>query len=441
MQLQLSGTFPHQPGNAVLEQAMRPANLLKAYERVKRNGGAPGIDGETVEQFGTRLNYLLTFAREQVLAGNYLPQPVRRVAIPKPGGGERHLGIPTILDRVLQQALLQALIPVFDPQFHQWNFGFRTGFGAHPAILQAQQHIRDGHRWVVDLDLEKFFDRVNHDVLMSRIARRVTDKGALRLIRRYLQAGVMEGGVASLSTEGTPQGGPLSPLLSNILLDELDQELGQRGHRFCRYADDCNVYVRSRAAGRRVMASLTRFLEKRLRLTVNQKKSAVDRPWNRQFLGYTVTFHKRAKLQVAPDREKRLKDKLKPFLRMARGRAIDRTLSELAPKIRGWASYYKLCDVKGPFERLDLWLRRRIRLLFWRQWKTPKNRFRQMARRGVPGGIARAGSRDKRGPYWHSGSSHMLRAINYKELRELGWLSFLEEFQRLKRSAGNTRRG
>ena len=187
MQLQLSGTFPHQPGNAVLEQAMRPANLLKAYERVKCNGGAPGIDGETVEQFGTRLNYLLTFAREQVLAGNYLPQPVRRVAIPKPGGGERHLGIPTILDRVLQQALLQALIPVFDPQFHQWNFGFRTGLGAHPAILQAQQHIRDGHRWVVDLDLEKFFDRVNHDVLMSRIARRVTDKGALRLIRRYLR--------------------------------------------------------------------------------------------------------------------------------------------------------------------------------------------------------------------------------------------------------------
>ena len=435
MQLQLLEAFPLQPGDGVLEQAMRPTNLLKAYQRVKRNGGAPGVDGETLHQFGSKLDHVLTSVREQVLSGSYQPQPVRRVAIPKPGGGERYLGIPTILDRVLQQALLQVLLPIFDPQFHRWSFGFRPGRGTHQAVLQARQHMKDGYRWVVDLDLEKFFDRVNHDVLMARIARRVTDKGALRLIRRYLRAGMMEGGVTAPSIEGTPQGGPLSPLLSNILLDDLDQELEKRGHRFCRYADDCNVYVRSKTGGKRTMASLTRFLEKRLRLTVNQQKSAVDRPWKRQFLGYTPNWHTRPKLKVSPDREKRLKTKAMLLLRPGKGRAIRYTLEELAPKIRGWATYYRLCEIKAPFERFDLWLCRRIRVLFWRQWKTPRNRFRQMVRRGVDGGRARALSRTNRGPYWCAGTWTMRMAITLQEIRDLGWLSLLEEYQRVKLSA------
>ena len=377
MQLLLFDEDPASLGHLVIERMVRSENLLKAYQRVKSNGGAPGSDGMTVAQLGDCIRRELPRVREELLAGLYQPRPVRRVEIPKPGGGFRNLGIPTVLDRWIQQALLQVLTPLFDPGFSEWSFGFRPGRGTHGAVLQAREHIRAGCRWVVDVDLLKFFDRVNHDVLMARVARKVKDKRALQLIRRYLQAGVLEGGLTSPTLEGTPQGGPLSPLLSNIMLDDLDQELERRGHRFCRYADDANVYVRSRRAGERLMESLTRFLDRKLRLQVNREKSAVDRPWRRQFLGYSVTSQREVKLRVAPDREKRLKLRTREQLRIGRGRSVVDTLKALAPKIRGWVGYYRLCEVKAAFERLDEWLRRRIRALYWRHWKRPHTRYKQ----------------------------------------------------------------
>lgn len=436
MQLQLFDSYPDQPGDGIIEKMVRPGNLLKAYQRVKSNGGAPGVDGMTIAEFGKQIRGLLERACEQIAAGVYQPQPVRQVEIPKPGGGTRKLGIPTVLDRVLQQALLQALNPIFDPQFSKSSFGFRPGRGTHDAVRQAQKHIQAGHRWVVDIDLAKFFDRVNHDILMSVVACRISDRRALLLIRRYLQAGVLVGGLTSPTMEGTPQGGPISPLLSNIMLDVLDKELEKRKHRFCRYADDCNVYVKSRQAGERLMASLTRFLGRRLRLEVNQQKSAVDRPWRRQFLGYSVLIQKHAPLTIAPDRERRLKSKARPVLKMGRGRKISQTLANLASKIRGWASYYKLCEAKAAFERFDEWLRRRIRAIYWRQWKRPKTRVKEMMKRGIDYERARKSASNGRGPWWNAGAPHMNQAIDTRRLRALGYVSLLEEFQRIKRSAG-----
>jgi RNA-directed DNA polymerase len=312
----------------------------------------------------------------------------------------------------------------------------RPGRGTQDAVLQAREYVKAGYRWVVDLDLAKFFDRVNHDVLMARVARKVKDKRALKLIRRYLEAGILIDGLVSPAIEGTPQGGPLSPLLSNILLDDLDKELERRGHRFCRYADDCNVYVRSRRAGERLMTSLTRFLDKRLRLQVNEQKSAVDQPWNRQFLGYSMLSGNACRLRVSPDREKRLKRGLKPVMRAGRGRSIRQTLDRLAPKIRGWVSYFKLSDVKAAFERLDDWIRRRIRALMWRHWKRSKTRFRELQRRGIDEQRARRAAWNGRGPWWNAGASHMNQAVPIRTLQNLGLVSFLEEFQRLKRSTG-----
>ena len=415
---------------------MRTKNLSKAYRRVKRNGGAPGVDGMTVSELGKYLQLNWEGIREQVLTGNYQPQPVRRAEIPKPGGGTRQLGIPTAIDRLIQQALLQVLTPIFDPDFSEWSYGFRPGRGTQDAVLMAREHVRSGNRWVVDIDLEKFFDRVNHDALMARVARRVRDKGALRLIRRYLKAGVLTCGLVSPIIEGTPQGGPLSPLLSNIMLDDLDKELERRGHRFCRYADDCNVYVRSRRAGERLMASLTRFLKQRLKLKVNERKSAVGRPWNRQFLGYSMTINRDPKLRVAPDREQRFKRGIRPLLRMGRGRSLQDTLERAAPKIRGWVQYYRLCDVKASFERMDGWIRRRARCILWRHWKRPKTRRKKLLQRGLDPERARKSAGNGRGPWWNARASHMNQAVPTQELRQLGLISFLEEFQRVKHSTG-----
>jgi len=416
----------------LIEEVLRRENLIAAYTRVVRNGGAPGVDGLTVDELMSHCRKHWPRIREELLNGMYVPQPVRKVEIPKPGGGGRRmLGIPTVLDRMLQQALLQVLQPIFDPTFSEDSYGFRPGRSAHDAVLRAREHIAAGHRWCVDLDLEKFFDRVNHDVLMARVARRVKDKRVLRLVRRYLQAGIMESGLVSPRTEGTPQGGPLSPLLSNILLDELDKELEQRGHRFVRYADDSCVYVKSRAAGERVMASLDRFLWRRLRLRLNRHKSAVARPWRRKFLGYSVTSHLQPRLKVAPESVKRLRAKLRPFWRRARGRNLATTIVELNRIIRGWVAYYRLADVKASFEQLDPWTRRKLRCILWRQWKKPRTRFKKLRKAGVDAGRAYAGAMNSRGPWWNAGASHMNQAVSTKVLRTMGLVSFLDEHQRL----------
>ncbi len=419
----------------LLEEALRRENLIAAHKRVMQNGGAPGIDGMTVEELMPFCREHWARIREELRSGRYFPQPVRKVEIPKPGGkGIRTLGIPTVLDRLIQQALLQVLTPLFDPTFSDASFGFRPGRGTHDAILRAREHIAAGHRWVVDLDVEKFFDRVNHDVLMARVARRLKDKKALLLIRRFLQAGVMEGGVVSSREEGTPQGGPLSPLLSNTLLDELDKELERRGHKFVRYADDCNVYVRSKAAGERVMASLESFLSKRLRLKINRGKSAVDRPWKRKFLGYTVTSNRSPKLKVAPESIRRLRAKIRPILRRGRGRKLISVVTELNPLLRGWAAYFRLAEVKGSFEELDAWNRRKLRCIVWRQWKRPRTRVKELHKRGVNIERARTGAMNGHDAWWNAGASHMNQAVPNSELRRMGLVSLLEEHKRLKRS-------
>lgn len=416
----------------VMEEVLRRENMLAAYERVVGNAGAPGADGMTVEQLGGYLREHWTRIRRELLEGTYEPQPIRRVEIPKPDGkGTRILGIPTVVDRVIQQALHQALEPIYDPTFSDGSFGFRRGRSTHEAIERAREHIATGHRWVVDLDLEKFFDRVNHDVLMARLGRRVKDKRVLKLIGRYLRAGMHEGGVVSPRVEGTPQGGPLSPLLSNVLLDELDKELEARGHRFVRYADDCNVYVQTKAAGERVMASLERFLEKRLRLKVNREKSAVARPWERKFLGYTVTTNKQPKLKPAPKAVKRLKGKLRQMLQRGRGRRLSDTITDLAPVIRGWVAYFRKSTVTASFKDLDDWLRRKLRCIIWRQWKTPRTRLRELCRRGIARAHASAIAYGHRGPWAGAGTNAMNWAVPTSWLAQQGLVSFLREHQRL----------
>ena len=335
------------------------------------------------------------------------------------------------MDRKIQQALRQLLTQIFDPPFSEDSYGFRPGRSTHQAVLRAKEHIEEGYRWVVDLDLEKFFDRVQHDVLMARVARRVKDKLVLRLIGRYLRAGMMEGGLTSPRTEGTPQGSPLSPLLSNILLDELDKELERRGHRFVRYADDFQVYVKSKAAGDRVMASLERFLKKRLRLKVNREKSAVGRPWKRKFLGYRNTMDRKPRLRPAPQSVKRLKLKLKELFRRARGWSLSRTIEELNPILRGWGNYYGLSKVKGVFEELDQWIRRRLRLLLWRQWKRPRTRAQKLQKLGLERSRAKMAAYNSFGPWWNAGASHMNQAIPIKTFDQMGLMSLLEQHRRL----------
>ena len=422
-------------GLTLIEQVVRRENLVAAHARVVRNGGAPGVDGMTVDDLMPYCRQHWARIREQLLSGTYVPQPVRRVEIPKPDGKDvRLLGIPTVLDRFIQQALLQVLSPIFDPTFSDASYGFRPGRSTHQAVQRAREYIAAGHRWVVDVDLEKFFDRVNHDVLMARVARRVKDKRALRLIRRYLQAGMMEDGLVSPRTEGTPQGGPLSPLLSNILLDEWDRELARRGHRFVRYADDCNVYVRSKAAGERVLASLERWLTQRLRLRVNREKSGVARPWTRKFLGYSVTWDRAVRLRVAPAAVKRLKTKLRGILRQGRGRRLADTVTELNLATRGWVVYFRLAEAKTSFEDLDKWLRRKLRGVVWRQWKRPRTRLHELRRRGLDETRARVSAYNGHGPWWNAGASHMHAAVPTAVLRQLGLLSLLDEHQRLARA-------
>ena len=418
----------------LMEEVVERKNMHEAYRNVVRNAGAAGIDGMTVEELAGHLRDGWAGIREALLEDRYGPEPVRRVEIPKPGGtGVRKLGIPTVTDRLIQQALLQVLDPIFDPGFSGSSYGFRRGRSAHQAVLKAREYVAGGDRWVVDLDLEKFFDRVNHDILMSRVARKVTDKRVLRLIRRYLQAGVMDGGLVEPTREGTPQGGPLSPLLSNILLDELDKELERRGHAFCRYADDCNIYVQSERAGQRVMESVSLFLEKRLRLKINRDKSAVDRPWKRKFLGYSMTSEAEPRLRVAPESEARLRTALKELFRQGRGRNLQKVIEEMRTRLVGWMSYFRLAEVRIVFERLDEWIRRRLRCILWGQWKRAWTRAKRLMERGLPEQQAWISATNGHGPWWNAGAAHMNLALPKSYFDRLGLVSLLDRHLALVR--------
>jgi RNA-directed DNA polymerase len=407
--------------------------MLQAYQRVCRNKGASGVDGVTTEELKGYLQSHWQPIKQQLLDGSYQPQPVRKVEIPKPGGGTRMLGIPCVIDRLIQQAMHQVLSEQFEPIFSPHSYGFRPSKSAAQAVHQARDYMELGKRWVVDIDMAKFFDRVNHDILMSRIARVIKDKAVLKLIRQYLQAGIMDNGVVTARTEGTPQGGPLSPLLSNILLHELDMELTRRGHSFCRYADDCNIYVSSERAAHRVLGSTTKFLEQRLKLQVNRDKSAADRPWKRSFLGYTVCSRKyNIRLKVADKSVKRFKGNIKALLRMARGWNIRKTINKLTPKLRGWINYFHHAEAKGIFSELDGWLRRHLRKILWRQWKRGLTRARMLMRLGITEKRAELSTTNGRGPWWNSGASHMNQALPKKLFDRLDLISLMDSYHRLK---------
>ena len=420
---------------SLMERVVDPVNMEGAYRKVVANKGAPGVDSMTVHQLAGHLKQYWPTLRERLLADAYHPSPIRATTIPKPKGGTRQLGIPTVTDRLIQQALSQVLMPIFDPGFSESSYGYRPKRSAKQAVSAMKAHVTAGHRWVVDLDLEAFFDRVNHDLLMARVARRVDDKRVLRLIRRYLEAGMFQHGLPTPRRRGTPQGGPLSPLLANILLDDMDKALERRGHRFCRYADDLQVYVRSQRAGERVMASLSDFLGSSLKLTVNRAKSAVDRPWNRGYLGYTLTRHKRPKLTLAKASLQHLMQRVREILKRGRGRNIRRGIEELTPVLRGWASYFSLVDVKRPLEALDQWMRRRLRCVIWRQWKRPQTRRRKLRGLGLDAYRAWKSAGNGRGPWWNAGASHMNQAQPRKWFDRLGLISVLDTVRWLSRSS------
>jgi RNA-directed DNA polymerase len=416
-----------------MEQVVERSNMRLAYQRVVKNKGAPGVDDVTVAEFRDWLKVHWPSVKRALLEGRYVPQAVRRVDIPKPSGGMRTLGVPTVVDRLIQQALHQVLQPLFEPTFSEGSFGFRPGRSAQQAVRRAQAYIREGKRWVVDIDLEKFFDRVNHDVLMSRVARKVSDRRVLKLIRRFLEAGMMQAGVTAARTQGTPQGGPLSPLLSNVLLNDLDQELERRRLAFCRYADDCNIYVGSRVAGKRVMSGIRAFLEDVLHLRLNTAKSAVGRPWKRKFLGYTFTAHRESRLRIAMQSVHRLMQRVRELLRAGRGRSLSRTISTLNPLLRGWINYFQHTQTKGVLEQLDKWLRRRLRCLMWRQWKRGRTRARKLRALGLSAERARLSAGNGRGPWWNAGASHMNYALPVAYFTRMGLVSLLPTQQRLQR--------
>jgi RNA-directed DNA polymerase len=407
--------------NQLMEEVWEWENLKQALQQVKANKGSPGIDGMTVEELPGYLQQHWPVIREQLWNGTYEPKPVRRVEIEKPdGGGMRKLGIPTVRDRFVQQAVMQVLQRQWDPTFSDHSYGFRPGRSAHQAVAQAQKHIAAGYSWVVDLDLEKFFDRVNHDKLMGQIAKRVEDKRLRKLIRAFLNAGVMENGLVSPSVEGTPQGGPLSPLLSNLVLDELDRELERRGHRYVRYADDSNIYVRSEQAGQRVMESITRFITHNLKLKVNETKSAVARPQERKFLGFSFTAGPEVKRVIAPKALDRFKRRIREITRRAKGVSIQKTIEELASYMRGWRSYFGFCETPEVLVSLTRWVRLRLRAALWRQWKTPRRRRAALLALGVRPRLAGNTAGSGRGPWYLAKSKALSVGLSNAYFKSLG---------------------
>src|ERR1700704_799583 len=419
-----SGTENPASTNRLMEAVCERENLKAALRQGKANKGSPGVDGMTVVGINDYLKQHWPAIREQLLNGTYKPKPVRRVEIPKPDGGVRKLGIPTVLDRFIQQAVMLVLQRRWDRTFSDHSYGFRPGRSAHQAVEQAQQYIAAGHRWVVDLDLEKFFDRVNHDKLMAKIAERIGDQRLLKLIRAFLTAGVMEGGLVSPVDEGTPQGGPLSPLLSNIVLDELDRELEQRGHRFVRYADDCNIYVRSRRAGERVMAGIEKFLAKRLKLKVNKAKSAVAKPSVRKFLGFSFTSGREPRRRIAPQALTRFKARVRELTRRTCGCSLAQIIKELSVYLTGWRGYFGFCQTPSVLRALDEWLRRRLRAIAWKQWKTGRARFAELRRCGVGRILAAKTAGSPHGPWRLAVSPALHTAMPISFYRSLG-LRFL----------------
>jgi len=383
----------------LMEQICARDNVITAWQRVRANGGSPGVDNRSIDDTAAYLREHWLRIRGQVLHGTYQPQPVKRVKVPKSGGGFRNLGIPTVLDRLIQQAILQVLQPQWDPTFSESSFGFRPGRSAHQAVAQAQAYVAEGYDWTVDLDLEKFFDQVNQDMGMGRAAKRISDKRLLKLLRAFLKAGVMENGLVSPTMEGTPQGSPLSPLLSNLILDELDQELTRRGLRFCRYADDCHIYVRSQRAGERVMNSISRFLTKRLRLKVNRSKSAVAPVSERSFLGFCIINDGAPQRHIAPQALQRFKARVCILTRRTLGVDLPRMIAPLAKYMRGWRAYFGFCQTPQVLHNLDAWIRRRLRMVLWKQWRNGPNRFAQLRKRGVSRDHAAIAAGAKSG-YW-----------------------------------------
>jgi len=415
-----------------MEEVVRRENLKRALKRVRANKGSPGIDGMAVDELKDYLKDRWPGIREQLLLGQYHPQPVKQVLIPKPGRGTRMLGIPTVMDRFIQQALLQVLTLIYDPTFSPHSYGFRPSRNAHQAVRQAKKYIEKGYEWVVDIDLEKYFDRINHDILMGRIATRISDKRILRLIRRYLQAGIMVHGVVQERYQGTPQGGPLSPLLSNVLLDELDKELERRGHKFCRYADDCNIYVRSERAGKRVMDSIERFLDKKLKLKVNRHKSAVDRPQKRKFLGFSFTSGKELKIKLSDKALKSVKYRIRKITRRSRGISLLQIIKELSTYLRGWLGYYRIIEATSVLRDLDSWIRRRLRCFVMKRWiNNCHTRYKGLRALGVSDWGARPVAVSRKGPWVMSNMKPVKVAMPNRFFTARGLLSLLHQYDSL----------
>ncbi|WP_285874874.1 group II intron reverse transcriptase/maturase [Halalkalibacter oceani] len=418
----------------MLERILSRQNLKNALERVERNKGSHGVDGMSVKDLRPHLKEHWATLRAEIEQGTYFPQPVRRVEIPKPNGGVRKLGIPTVIDRFLQQAIAQVLNESYDSSFSPHSYGFRPNKRGHDAVRKARTFIQQGYRWVVDIDLEKFFDKVNHDRLMRTLSQRITDSRVLQLIRRYLQAGVMERGLVSPNTEGTPQGGPLSPLLSNIVLDELDKELEKRGIPFVRYADDCNLFARSKRAGERMMQNITTFIETKLKLKVNREKSAVDRPWRRKFLGFTFTFHPEPKIRISKQSIQRLKQRIRELTSRRKSISMRDRLEKLNRYLVGWLGYYQLAETPSIFSKIDSWIRRRLRMIRWKEWKKIGTKHKNLTKLGINKFKAWEWANSRLG-YWRIAKSPILdRALDNQYWLNQGLKSLHLRYQILRQT-------